>query len=510
VKRRGPGLKLLLAAGAALALTTLAAASGASAPVVRESVSSAGAQANGHSLAASISADGRYVAFYSSATNLVAGDTNGARDVFVHDNQTGATTRVSVSSSGGQANGQSFSPALSADGRYVAFYSDATNLVAGDTNNADDVFVHDRQTGATTRVSVSSGGGQADSGSYLPAINADGRYVAFVSDATNLALGDTNRLRDVFVRDLATGTTTRVDVATNGDESQGGPSTAPALSADGQLVAFSSFAFNLIATDTNFESDVFVHNLQTGDTSRVSESAGGFEVDGNSFDPSLSGNGRYVAFDSDAFDLVPDDSNDAVDVFVVDRQTGLVTRASLDDAGSQANDGSARPSLNGDGRFVAFSSESTDLVPGDTNGAVDIFIHDNLSGATTRLSVKANGVEADGDNIRPVISADAHFVAFDSQADNLVSGDGNGFSDVFLRDATVAPPPPPPAVRCHVPRVVGLRLAKARSRITHAHCRVGRIHRVHSKRVGRVLRQSPHAGAVKPKGAKVSLTVGRR
>jgi len=187
-----------------------------------------------------------------------------------------------------------------------------------------------------------------------------------------------------------------------------------------------------------------------------------------------------------------------------------VTRASLDDAGSEANDGSARPSLNGDGRFVAFSSESTDLVPGDTNGAVDIFIHDNLSGATTRLSVKANGVEADGDNIRPVLSADAHFVAFDSQADNLVSGDGNGFSDVFLRDATVAPPPPPPAVRCHVPRVVGLRLAKARSRITHAHCRVGRIHRVHSKRVGRVLRQSPHAGAVKPKGAKVSLTVGRR
>jgi Tol biopolymer transport system component len=499
-----------LLAGCGLVLAILPAASGASAPVVRESVSSAGAQANGHSLAAAISADGRYVAFYSSATNLVAGDTNGARDVFVHDNQTGATTRVSVSSSGAQANGQSFSPALSADGRYVAFYSDATDLVAGDTNNADDVFVHDRQTGATTRVSLSSAGAQADGGSYLPAISADGRYVAFVSDATNLAPGDANRLRDVFVRDLTTGTTTRVDVATNGDEAQGGPSTAPAISANGQLVAFSSFAFNLIATDTNFESDVFVHNLQTGDTSRVSVSTDGFEVDGNSVDPSLSGNGRYVAFDSDAFDLVLDDSNDAADVFVVDRQTGVVTRASLDDAGSEANDGSARPSLDGDGRFVAFSSESTNLVPGDTNGSVDIFVHDNLSGATTRLSVKANGVEADGDSIRPALSADGRSVAFDSQATNLVSGDGNGFSDVFLRDATVAPPPPPPAVRCHVPKVVGLRLATARSRIVHGHCRVGRIHRVHSKRVGRVLRQNPRAGAVKPRGTKVSLTVGRR
>jgi PASTA domain len=196
-------------------------------------------------------------------------------------------------------------------------------------------------------------------------------------------------------------------------------------------------------------------------------------------------------------------------VFVVDRQTGLVTRASLDDAGSEANDGSAKPSLNGDGRFVAFASESTNLVPGDTNGAVDIFIHDNLSGATTRLSVKSNGVEADGDSFRPVLSADGHFVAFDSQADNLVSGDGNGFSDVFLRDATLAPPPPPP-VRCRVPKVVGLKLATARTRISRAHCRVGRIHRVHSKRVGRVLRQSPRAGAVKARGTKVSLTVGRR
>jgi Tol biopolymer transport system component len=501
---------LLLLAASALALGSLTGAEAASAPLVRESVASSGAQANGHSLAAAISADGRYVAFYSSATNLVAGDTNGDRDVFVHDNQTGRTTRVSVASSGAQSNGQSFSPSISADGRYVAFYSDANDLVAGDTNNADDVFVHDNQTGATTRVSVSSSGGQGDAGSYLPAISADGRYVAFASDATNLVAGDTNRLRDIFVHDLATGTTTRVDVATNGDEAQGGPSTSPAISANGNIVAFSSFAFNLIPTDTNFESDIFIHNVQTGETDRVSVDASGSEVDGESFDPSLSSDGRYVAFDSDAFDLVPDDTNDSPDVFVRDGATGQVWRASLDDAGGEADDGSAHPSLSADGRYVAFSSEATNLVPGDSNGAVDVFIHDNLSGATTRFSVTANGTEGDSDSLRPALSADAHFVAFDSQASNLVRGDGNNFSDVFLRDATAGPPPPPPAVRCHVPRVVGLRLAAARGRIVHAHCRVGRIHRVHSKRVGRVLRQSPRAGAVRPKGAKIALTVGRR
>ena len=251
-----------------------------------------------------------------------------------------------------------------------------------------------------------------------------------------------------------------------------------------------------------------MHNLQTGDTSRVSESAGGFEVDGNSFEPSLSGNGRYVAFDSDAFDLVPDDANDAVDVFVVDRRTGARDARQPRRRGLGGERRQRGASLNGDGRFVAFSSESTDLVPGDTNGAVDIFIHDNLSGATTRLSVKANGVEADGDNIRPVLSADAHFVAFDSQADNLVSGDGNGFSDVFLRDATVAPPPPPRAVRCHVPRSSACgsrpRAPASAARTAASDASTGCTRSASAASSARAC-----AGAVKPKGAR-SATVGRR
>ena len=159
-----------------------------------------------------ISGDGRFVAFVSAATNLVTGDNNNAADIFVRDRQAGTTTRVSVTSTGGQANGASSDPAISADGRYVAFVSRATNLVAGDTNGVRDVFVHDRQTGATTRISVNSSENQGNAESLAPSLSADGRYVAFASSASNLVTGDTNSTSDVFVRDRQAGTTTRVSV----------------------------------------------------------------------------------------------------------------------------------------------------------------------------------------------------------------------------------------------------------------------------------------------------------
>src|SRR5215813_8861590 len=176
----------------------------------RVSVDSAHRQANGPSSAAAISADGRFVAFESNATNLVPGDTNGLTDIFVNDHGAGGTIRASVDSLGRQANGPSFNPAISADGRFVAFESDATNLVAGDTNGKRDVFVHDVTAGTTVRVSVDSLGRQSNGPSFNPAITGDGRFVAFESDATNLAPGDTNRFRDIFVRDRQSGTTTRV------------------------------------------------------------------------------------------------------------------------------------------------------------------------------------------------------------------------------------------------------------------------------------------------------------
>src|SRR5207249_2543647 len=229
------------------------------------SVASDGTQGNAASAGAALSADGRFVAFHSTATNLVAGDTNGKTDVFVHDRQTGITERVSVASDGTQGNNASSYPALSADGRLVAFQSDATNLVAGDTNGATDVFVHDRQTGTTERVSVSSGGTEGNGFSAAPALSADGRFVAFHNTATNLVAGDTNGKTDVFVHDRQTGTTERVSVASDGTQGNG-PSSGAALSADGGLVAFHGTATNLVAGDTSGTYDVFVHDRPVSTT----------------------------------------------------------------------------------------------------------------------------------------------------------------------------------------------------------------------------------------------------
>jgi Tol biopolymer transport system component len=492
------------------ALLPLPAASAGPGATFLASVATGGSSGNGRSFVPAISGDGRFAAFYSDASNLVAGDTNDSRDVFVNDRQTGETTRMSVDSSGAEANDDSFAPAISADGRFVAFSSAASNLVAGDMNGADDVFVRDRQEGTTTRVSAAPGGAEANGGSYSPSITGAGRYVAFLSDATNLVAGDTNSVRDVFVFDRQTGTTTRASVGSAGVQADV-DSVTPVLSANGRFVAFSSFADNLIPLDQNESSDVFVRDLQAGTTTRVSEFQGGFEADFDSLRPAISADGRYVAFDSDADNLAFGDVNDAFDVFVKDRQTDVLTQASVDDSGMQVSGDSIRPSVSADGRFVAFYSDASNLVPGDTNGATDVFVHDRRSGATKRVSVAAGGVEANSDSVRPAISGDGRLVVFDSDASNLVAGDSNHFTDVFLNDPSATPPPPPaPPVRCIVPRVIGLRLATARARIGRANCRVGRVRRARSRRVGRVLSQSPRARSVRPRGTRVNLVVGRR
>ena len=290
----------------------------------------------------------------------------------------GDTTRVSVDSNGAQANGISGVPAISADGRYVAFESDATNLVSGDTNNFNDIFVHDRQTGQTTRVSIASDGTQATGGSsFSPAISADGRYVAFASYAANLVSGDTNNFIDIFVHDRQTGQTTRVSVDSNGAEATEGflGSIAPAISADGRYVAFASDATNLVSGDTNGSSDIFIHDRQTGQTTRVSIASDGTQATGgSSFSSAISSDGRYVAFESNADNLVGGDTNLAPDIFVHDRQTGQTTRVSVDSNGTQANGASYSPAISADGRYVAFESLATNLVSGDTNGSSDIFV----------------------------------------------------------------------------------------------------------------------------------------
>jgi Tol biopolymer transport system component len=494
----------------ALSLVVLPTAMASSGVTVRASLANGGTQGNGHSVLPAISADGRLVAFYSDASNLVAGDTNRARDVFVRERATGATSRVSVSGSGAEGNSHSFAPALSADGRLVAFHSHASNLVGGDQNGVDDVFVHDRQTRSTTRVTTAAGGGDPNGGSYSPVISADGRLVAFLSDASNLVAGDGNGVRDVFVHDRGTGATSRVSVSSSGDEGNLA-STGIAISADGRFVAFASFAANLVADDANEFSDIFLRDLAAGTTKRVSLYPGNVEADGNSMRPALSADGGIVAFDSEAFNLDWTDTNEFFDVYVTARENGTPVRVSVDDSIGVGSGASQSPALSSDGRFVAFSSEASNLSAGDTNGATDVFLHDRASGATSRVSVDNAGSEGNGDSLRPAVSGDGSVLAFESSATNLVAGDTNRFTDVFVRDrAGTPPPPPPPPVQCRVPRVIGLRLATARTRIRRANCRVGRVRRARSRRVGRVLSQSPRAGTRRPRGTRVTLVVGRR
>jgi len=296
----------------------------------RVSISSAERQANEQSYFTAISRSGRYVAFTSEASNLVPGDTNRVADVFVRDRRRGVTRRVSLRAAAGQADGQSGASAISADGRFVTFSSSATNLVAGDTNARADIFVRDRWRGTTRRVSLGSEGAQANSGSRSPVISADGRRVAFVSDASNLVAGDHNvhleresdetlpptarPAFDVFVRDLEHGTTRRLSVSSGGGEGDD-DSLEVALSPDGRFVAFSSWATNLVARDTNGLSDIFVHDLARGTTRRASVGRGG-QARYGSGTPSVSDRGRYVAFDSVADNLVRGDTNDTTDVFV--------------------------------------------------------------------------------------------------------------------------------------------------------------------------------------------------
>ncbi len=421
--------------GAVLALV----GSGCATWIERVDVDSNGAQPGQPGTDFSISADGRYVAFVSLASNLVPGDTNGASDVFVRDRVAGTTTRVSVDSNGAQGNGdsgnlsQSHRTSISADGRYVAFSSVATNLVPNDTNGLD-VFVRDRVAGTTTRVSVDSNGAQASGSSLDPSISADGRYVAFQSNASNLVPGDTNRFLDVFVRDRVAGTTTRVSVDSSGAQADNpdgvafsGNSGESSISADGRYVAFNSGATNLVQGDTNGFSDVFVRDRVGGTTTRLSVDSNGAEGDYTSFQPSMSADGRYVAFTSYARNLAPGQTNLAGNVYVRDRVAGTTTRV------TQSNDGvviNALPSISGDGRYVAFRSDDPNLVP-KPNRNGDVFVRDRVSGTTTNVNVSAGGAQGNDSSDVSSISADGRYVAFGSFASNLVPDGGVG--GVYVR-----------------------------------------------------------------------------
>jgi hypothetical protein len=410
-------------------------------PVERVSIATDGTQGNDQSYGPYIDWSGQFVAFHSLATNLVTGDTNGVSDGFVRDRDAGATERTSLASDGTQANNYTHQTPISWDGRYIAFDATASNLVPGDTNGVYDVFVHDRDTGDTERVSLSSGGAQGNARSAYPAISGDGRYVSFASEASNLVPGDTNGVWDIFRHDRVTGETVRVSVAS--DESQAnGLSMVGYLSPDGRYVAFDSVASNLVPGDTNGVQDVFVRDVDAGETIRISVASDGSQANGLSGWPSSSWEAERVSFVSDATNLVGGDTNSARDVFCHDLITGETVRVSVASTGAQANAPNRSHSpcaISSDGRYVAFASHATNLVAGDTNGVVDGFVRDLDTDRTIRVSVAPDGTQGNATTWECCMSPSGELAGMTSDASNFISGDTNGLTDVFIVD--LAPEP---------------------------------------------------------------------
>ncbi len=391
------------------------------------SVSATGAGGSGASANPAISSDGRYVVFESQAADLVAGDTNGQADIFLHDRLTGLTERVNISLDGSQANAPSTQPTVSDDGRYVAYTSHASNLFYDDTNNQTDVFVRDRVLATNIRVT----GGSGASGAAH--ISGQGRWVVFESTAGDLVAGDLNGVSDVFVYDILTRTTVRLSVSAAGQEGDNA-STDVSVSADGRYVLFASLASNLVPGDTNGFSDIFLRDRLANTVTRVSVSTGGTQVFADNLRPVLSANGNYLAFVSLSNQLVPDDSNGTYDTFWRSR-TDLtsMTRVSVSSQGLQSSGSTeGRPAISGDGLTVFFTSTASDLISGDTNGAADVFAHATGNSRTNLVSQNRSGDIGSAESTSPAASSDGYFVVFTSAAVNLTPEDTAPEPDVLL------------------------------------------------------------------------------
>src|SRR5438477_2219980 len=341
---------------------------------------------------AGVSADGRLVVFVSRADNLVPNDRNGTFDVFVRDRAAGKTLLVSVNRDGTRSgNGASLAASISADGRFVAFESSAGDLVANDTNNPAGVFVRDLVAGTHTLVSVALGGvSPGNQASSWPVMTPDGHFVLFESRASNLALNDLNNASDLFVRDLVSGVTTLVTRDRFGSASAlgGGPVFADTarISDDGRWVAFSSSATNLIANDNNQRTDVFLRDLVNRTNILVSVATNGIPANNNSGSPALSADGRFVAFQSAANNLVVNNKLVTNNVYVRDVAARTTTLVSVNQAGTfNPTNSSFGPVISTDGRYVAFQSFANDLVTNDNvslSPTLDVFVRDIQAGQT--------------------------------------------------------------------------------------------------------------------------------
>jgi Tol biopolymer transport system component len=436
---------LVLAAG--LASPALGKPHKAKTTTKRVSVRSNGTEVNADNDFGAVSGNGRFATF-ESVGKFTAGDDGFDDDVFIHDRTTGKTRRVSVKSNGKEVPGGSADDSsISTDGRYVAFLADGA-LVPSDANGKVDVYVKDTKTGKVKRASVKSNGSELADDSGAPAISGNGRYVAFDSEGPFVDV-DSNGISDIFRHDMKTGKTSRVDVRFDGSQTAdtitnfGAESLNPSISFDGNVVAYQSIDDTMTADpdyDNKIDNDIFVRNIKQGKTTRASLKANGSEADpsGNQMNvfPAVSGNGRFVAFSADYYgSFVPGDTNNAYDVYVKDLKTGAISRVSLKSDGSQSPDPSgadAPAAISADGQRIAFESYGQ-LVPSDSNVFRDIYLRDRKLKKTIRVSITSKNKQVDGYSHQlPAISADGHWVAFSSQG-KFTGGDSGVDFDVFER-----------------------------------------------------------------------------
>jgi Tol biopolymer transport system component len=416
-----------------------ATASARQVPIDLISLNSSGAQANWHCSSPAIATDGRVVAFVTAASNLSAVDNNGQPDVYVRDLLTGATTLASVDANGNVGYWDAYVPSISGNGRFVVFQT-LNSLVSSDAG-FNDVYMRDLRTATTVRVSQPPSGSQPDGDSYPGMISVDGQWVAFLSYATNFVALDSNGFAwDVFVWERATGAITlehRDSAGVQGNSSCFGVS----ISANGRYIAFSSDADNLVPGDTNSSRDIFLRDRWMGTTVRVSVDSQGNQANGPSHlggvgdtHRAISDDGQCVIFESEATNLVPGDTNLSSDIFCHDLGTGTTKRVNVGTAGLQANLYSSTYSyhISGDGRFIAFETTANNLVPGETTFSRDVYIHDRSTSETRWLSSTVLGLSGNGDSVDSSISPDGQFVAFASIANNLVSNDHSQFADIFF------------------------------------------------------------------------------
>ena len=377
-----------------------------------------------------ISADGLYVAFQSSAS-MDGYSTGGVSLIFRRDRFGSYSTRISNGLNGYAPDGPSTAPRMSSDGRYVVFESTATNLVVGDAiNSTKDIFRYDTQTGTTRKVSVSSAGVSGNGDSSSASISADGNLVVFASRASNLDTLDTNNSADIFIKNMTTNQIRRINFKPNREQASK-DSYTPWISSNGRYVVFSSEAAGLVPEDAGSASDVFRCDLYFGDKIELVSTSSSGIGNGHSQMPQLSSDGRYITFESSATNLVVGDTNGLRDIFVKDMVTGTVDRVNTSSSDTQANGASSNPSITSDGRYVIFASDATNLVRSDTNAVADIFVKERDSGLTRMVSTSRNGELGSSASFNPHISENGQFVTFSSEAP-LVSPDTYGYRDVFV------------------------------------------------------------------------------